>query len=447
MDFIYVLSGLLIGSLVAFLILHFYSKSKYSLSAEEVKILESQKNELEVSIKLSEGRIVNIQEESGKLREELILEREKSGKYGNLLAARTEELKNLNQKLEDQKKDIESLQEKFQIQFKNLANEILEEKTKKFTEQNKTNLFDILNPLKEKIGEFEKKVEQTNKESIERNSALKEQISGLKELNLKITKEAENLTKALKGESKTQGNWGEFILESILEKSGLVKGEQYEVQVSITSEEGKRLQPDVVIKLPEQKNIIIDSKVSLTAYEKYINSDDEQERAMEIKNHLLSIRSHIKGLGEKNYQTIYEIGSLDFVLLFMPIEPAFSLAVQNDPDLFSNAYDKNIVIVSPSTLIATLRTIASIWRQENQNRNALEIARQGGQLYDKFKAFTDDLIKVGENINTTKKTYELAMNKLSDGKDNLIRKTERIKELGAKATKTLDQRLIERAND
>lgn len=447
MDIVYLLSGLLIGSLVAFLILQFYSKSKYSLSADEVKILESQKNDLGISIKLTEGRIVNIQEESAKLREELIDEREKAGKFSNLLATRTEELKNLNQKLENQKKDIESLQEKFQIQFKNLANEILEEKTKKFTDQNKTNLFDILNPLKEKIGEFEKKVEQTNKESIERNSALKEQISGLKELNLKITKEAENLTKALKGESKTQGNWGEFILESILEKSGLIKGEQYEVQVSITSEEGKRFQPDVVIKLPEQKNIIIDSKVSLTAYEKYINSDDEQERAMEIKNHLLSIRSHIKGLGEKNYQTIYEIGSLDFVLLFMPIEPAFSLAVQNDPDLFNNAYDKNIVIVSPTTLIATLRTIASIWRQENQNRNALEIARQGGQLYDKFKAFTDDLIKVGENLNTTKKTYDLAMNKLSDGKDNLIRKTERIKELGAKATKTIDQRLVERAND
>lgn len=447
MDFIYLFSGLLTGGLASFLILYFYYKSKYSLSAVEVKILERHKNNLEVSIKLAEGKLINIQDESANLREELIIERDKSGKFSNMLAARTEELKNLNQKLEDQKKDIESLQEKFQIQFKNLANEILDEKTKKFTDQNKTNLFDILNPLKEKIGEFEKKVEQTNKESIERNSALKEQISGLRELNIKITKEAENLTKALKGESKTQGNWGEFILETILEKSGLVKGEQYEVQVSMTGEEGKRLQPDVVINLPEQKHIIIDSKVSLTAYEKYINCDDDQERAVEIKNHLLSIRTHIKGLGDKNYQTIYEIGSLDFVLLFMPIEPAFILAVQNDPDLFSNAYDKNIVIVSPSTLIATLRTIASIWRQENQNRNALEIARQGGQLYDKFKAFTDDLIKVGENINTTKKSYEQAMNKLSDGKDNLIRKTERIKELGAKATKTLDQRLVERAND
>ena len=342
---------------------------------------------------------------------------------------------------------MESLQDKFQIQFKNLANEILEEKTKKFTDQNKINLSEILNPLKEKITEFEKKVESTNKESIERNSALKEQISGLKELNLQITKEAENLTKALKGESKTQGNWGEFILESILEKSGLTKGEQYDVQVSVTNQDGKRLQPDVIIKLPEQKNIIIDSKVSLNAYEKYVNSDEGRDKEIQLKNHLISIRTHIKGLSEKNYQTMYEIGSLDFVLLFMPIEPAFSLAVQHDAELFNDAYDKNIVIVSPSTLIATLRTIASIWRQENQNRNAQEIARQGGQLYDKFVSFAEDLIKVGKNLNTTTESYQEAMKKLSDGKDNLIRKTERIKELGAKTSKNIDQRLLDRAND
>lgn len=447
MESIYLVSGLLGGGAIVWLIFYFYTKSKNPLSLEEIEGLQQQNQELEVSQKVANGKIEGQDEEISLLRGELTGERGKSQNFSNLLATRTEELKNLNEKLDSQKKDIEELQEKFQIQFKNLANEILDEKTKKFTDQNKTNLFDILNPLKEKISEFEKKVEQTNKESIERNSSLKEQISGLKELNKQITKEAENLTKALKGDSKTQGNWGEFILESILEKSGLVKGEQYEVQVSITSEEGKRLQPDVIVKLPEQKNIIIDSKVSLTAYEKYINSDDDREKELETKNHLLSIRTHIKGLSDKNYQGIYEIGSLDFVLLFMPIEPAFSLAVQNDAELFNDAYDKNIVIVSPSTLIATLRTIASIWRQENQNKNALEIARQGGQLYDKFKSFTDDLVKVGENLDTTKKTYELAMNKLSDGKDNLIRKTERLKELGAKTTKIVDQRLLDRAND
>ena len=447
MDIMYLIAGVILGGVGAWLIFHFYTKSKYPYSKEETERLQEHNQELEIKLKVAEGKLSNYEEELGVLRDDIVEERGKVHNFSNLLATRTEELKNLNEKLDSQKKDVEALQEKFQIQFKNLANEILEEKTKKFTDQNKTNLFDILNPLKEKIVEFEKKVEQTNKESIERNSALKEQISGLKELNLQITKEAENLTKALKGESKTQGNWGEFILESILEKSGLVKGEQYYVQVSITNEEGKRLQPDVIIKLPEQKNIIIDSKVSLTAYEKYINSDDDREGELEIKNHLLSIRTHIKGLSEKNYQSIYEIGSLDFVLLFMPIEPAFSLAVQNDPELFNDAYDKNIVIVSPTTLIATLRTISSIWRQENQNRNALEIARQGGQLYDKFKSFTDDLIKVGDNLNTTKKTYELAMNKLSEGKDNLIRKTERLKELGAKSTKLIDQRLVDRAND
>ena len=447
MNLLYLFIGLLSGGIVTWLIFYFYIKSKNPLSADEIKELEIRSNDLEITIKLTEGKLQNIQEESVQLKDELSQEREKSGRTSIMLATRSEELKNMGQKLEDQKKDLESLQEKFQIQFKNLANEILEEKTRKFTDQNKINLSEILNPLKDKISEFEKKVEQTNKESIERNSALKEQISGLKELNQQITKEAENLTKALKGESKTQGNWGEYILETILEKSGLTKGEQYEVQVSVTNQDGKRLQPDVIIRLPEQKNIIIDSKVSLTAYEKYVNAEDAREKDIEIRNHLLSIRSHIKGLSEKSYQSMYEMGSLDFVLLFMPIEPAFSLAVQHDAELFNDAYDKNIVIVSPSTLIATLRTIASIWRQENQNRNALEIAQQGGQLYDKFKAFTDDLIKVGENLHTTKNNYDLAMNKLSAGKGNLVSRADKLRELGAKATKSIDSRLLDRAND
>ena len=447
MDIIYLLAGFLVGGIIAWVLFFLYSKSKHPFSRDEIESIQQQKQELEVKLQVAGGKIEGQDDEIEVLRTELTSEREKSQTFSNLLAGRNEELKNLNEKLETQKEDIEKLQEKFQIEFKNLANEILEEKTKKFTDQNKINLSDILNPLKEKINEFEKKVEQTNKESIERNSALKEQISGLKELNQQITKEAENLTKALKGESKSQGNWGEFILESILEKSGLIKGDQYEVQVSKTNDDGKRLQPDVIVKLPEQKNIIIDSKVSLTAYEKYSSADDDRARELEVKSHLISIRKHIKDLSEKNYQNIYEIGSLDFVLLFMPIEPAFGLAVQNDPELFNDAYEKNIVIVSPSTLIATLRTIASIWRQENQNRNALEIARQGGQLYDKFVSFAEDLIKVGENLNTTKKNYDQAMNKLSTGKGNLVQRTDKLKELGAKATKTMDGRLLDRAND
>jgi DNA recombination protein RmuC len=447
MDIINLLVGFLLGGIIAWVVYHLYSKTRYPLSRDEVENIQKLSQDLEVKLQVATGKMEGQEEEIALLRTELSSERNKSQDHVSQLAGRNEELKNLREKLENQKEDIEKLQEKFQIQFKNLANEILDEKTKKFTDQNKLNLSDILNPLKEKITDFEKKVEQTNKESIARNSALKEQISGLKELNQQITKEAENLTKALKGESKSQGNWGEFILESILEKSGLTKGDQYEVQVSRTSEDGRRLQPDVIVKLPEQKHIIIDSKVSLTAYEKYASADDDKTREAEIKNHLLSIRTHIKGLSEKSYQTIYEIGSLDFVLLFMPIEPAFGLAVQNDAELFNDAYEKNIVIVSPSTLIATLRTIASIWRQENQNRNAQEIARQGGQLYDKFVAFADDLIKVGENLNTTKKNYDQAMNKLSQGKGNLVNRTNKLRELGAKATKPLDSRLLDRANE
>ena len=447
MDYTFLFIGIVIGAIVVWLVLYFYNKSRYPLDANGIAQIQERIHELEIQSNVAAEKLIIAQNESKTLRDELVIEREKSEKMNALVAARSQEVKGLQEKLESQKEEIMSMHEKLQVQFKNLANEILDEKTKKFTDQNKVNLADILNPLKEKIIDFEKKVEAVNKENIERNSALKEQITGLKELNLQITKEAENLTKALKGESKTQGNWGEFILESILEKSGLVKGEQYEVQVSMSNNDGKRYQPDVIIRLPEQKNIIIDSKVSLTAYEKYVSADTDSEKSSELKNHLVSIRTHIKGLGEKNYQSLYQVGNLDFVLLFMPIEPAFSLAVQNDPELFSDAYEKNIVIVSPSTLIATLRTIASIWRQENQNRNAQEIARQGGLLYDKFKAFADDLIKVGINLKQTKSTYDEAMSKLSEGKDNLIRKTERLRELGAKATKTMDQRLLDRATD
>jgi DNA recombination protein RmuC len=447
MDLVSILTGLIIGALATGLIYYFYNKATNPLSVDEQKEILQTQRDLEVRLKVSDEKLLSLDNELDLIKKELIAERAKSEKNSNLLSAKNQELTNMQEKLNDQKKEIEEIHQKLQIQFKNLANDILDEKTKKFTEQNKVSLSDILNPLRERIMEFEKKVELTNKESIARNSALKEQILGLRELNLQITKEAENLTKALKGETKTQGNWGEFVLESILEKSGLIKGEQYEVQVSRTTEDGKRLQPDVIVNLPEDKHIIIDSKVSLTAYEKYASSDNEVDKELHIKNHLLSIRTHLKGLSEKNYQSLYEIGSLDFVLLFMPIESAFGLAVQNDPGLFTDAYEKNIVIVSPSTLIATLRTIASIWRQENQNRNALEIARQGGQLYDKFVAFSEDLIKVGKNLSTTTGSYQDAMKKLSEGKDNLVRKTERIRELGAKTTKNMDQRLLDRAED
>ena len=305
---------------------------------------------------------------------------------------------------------------------------------------------ELLNPLREKLGEFEKKVEESNKENVRMNSSLGEQLKNLKELNQQITKEAENLTRALKGDTKAQGNWGEYILESILERSGLVKGQEFIVQESTTTE-GGRLRPDVVIKLPDNKNIVIDSKVSLVAYEQAINAETEEERSLNLKMHVQSIKNHIKQLSAKDYQKLYGVEGLDFVLMFIPIEPAFSTALQAESDLFNQAYEKQIVLVSPSTLLATLRTVANIWRYEYQNRNVLEIAKQAGDMYDKFVNFSEDLIKLGQQMDTSKKTYSDAMNKLVDGNGNLVRRAEKLKSLGAKTSKQMNDKLLDRSDD
>ncbi|MBL3657077.1 DNA recombination protein RmuC [Fulvivirga sediminis] len=432
MEIIWLLVGLIIGGVAAW----FIAKYKFSGLALEASTEK----------KIADEKIINLQQESIRVKRELAEERSKVIGLNNNLSTTEANYINLQEKLRDQKRELEKLQQHFTIQFKNLANEIFEEKSQKFTDQNKMNLGELLNPLKERISEFEKKVERNSKESLEQSSALREQIRGLRELNQQMTKEAENLTRALKGDSKTQGAWGEFILESILEKSGLEKGREYFVQESFTNEEGRRLQPDVIVKLPDNKNIIIDSKVSLVAYERYV-SGEEADRMINLKAHLLSMRNHIKGLDLKKYQQLHGVQGLDFILMFIPIEPAFSIAVQGDAQLFNEAYDKNIVIVSPSTLMATLRTIANIWKNEYQSQNALEIARQGGNLYDKFVAFTEDLKKVGNSLRMTQNAYTDAMKKLHDGKDNLVRKSERLRELGAKASKTIDQKLIDRADN
>jgi DNA recombination protein RmuC len=394
--------------------------------------------------KVAEEREISLKSHVEELRVNLDIERKSNAELTRSLSATEADYRNLQEKLTEQKQEVEALQEKFSLEFKHLANEIFEEKSKKFTDQNKVNLGEILHPLKEKIVEFERKIEETNKQSIAQNSSLKEQLLHLKELNQQITKEASNLTRALKGDNKAQGNWGEFILESILEKSGLRKGEEYLVQESLTNEEGRRYQPDVVVKLPDQKHLIIDSKVSLLAYEQYASAEAESERSHYLKQHVQSLRVHLKSLSEKNYQTLYQIGSLDFVLLFVPIEPAFSAAIQHDGQLFTDAYDRNIVVVSPTTLIATLRTIASIWKNEFQNRNAQEIARQAGAMYDKFTAFTEDLRKVGKSLENTQTSYLEAMNKLTEGKGNLITRVEKLKELGVKTSKSLDPHWIQK---
>ena len=356
------------------------------------------------------------------------------------------DFENLWQRNKEQKEEVEKLQEKFTKEFENLANKILDEKSSKFTEQNKENMKNILSPLQDKIQLFEKKVEDTHKESINHHATLRQQIINLSELNAQMSKETLNLTKALKGDSKMQGNWGELILERVLEKSGLEKDREYFVQQSHTNGEGNRVFPDVVINLPDGKKMIVDSKVSLTAYEKFINEEDDSLKIGFLKEHVNSIKRHVEQLGDKNYQDLYQIESPDFVLLFIPMEPAFALALNEDTTLYNKAFEKNIVIVTPSTLLATLRTIDSMWTNQKQQENAFEIARQAGALYDKFEGFVADLIKVGKKIDESKVEYQGAMNKLVDGKGNLITSVEKLKKMGAKAKKALPENILNRAN-
>ena len=362
------------------------------------------------------------------------------------LTKKETDFENLWERNKEQKQEVEQLQEKFTKEFENLANKILEEKTNKFTEQNKENLKNILSPLQDKIQLFEKKVEDTHKESIDYHAALRQQIIGLREMNEQMSKETLNLTKALKGDSKMQGNWGELILERVLEKSGLEKDREYFVQQSFITEDGNRVFPDVIINLPDGKKMIVDSKVTLTAYERFINEDDDVIKSQHLKEHVVSINRHVEQLGNKNYQDLYQMESPDFVLLFIPIESAFAIALNEDTSLYNKAFEKNIVIVTPSTLLATLRTIDSMWANQKQQENALEIARQAGALYDKFEGFVSDLVKIGKKMDEAKIEYQGAMNKLVDGKGNLITSVEKLKKMGAKAKKALPENIINRAN-
>lgn len=351
---------------------------------------------------------------------------------------------NLTQKNEEQKVEVKALQERFAIEFENLANKILDEKSKKFTDQNKNNLDAILKPLQDKIQSFEKRVEDTNKEDIHRTADLRQQILGLKALNEQMSKETTNLTKALKGDSKMQGNWGEVVLERVLERSGLQKDSEYMVQQSFTDINGRRQMPDVIINLPGNKKIIIDSKVSLVAYERYVNSPEDEDKNLHLKSHLTSIKQRVNELGEKNYHQIYPMESPDFVLLFIPIESAFAVASIHQPSLYADAFERNIIIVTPTTMLAVLKTIDTMWRNENQKANAIEIAQQAGRLYDSFVNLTDELIKVGKQLGTVQNSYDNAMKKLT-GKGNLITRVEKLKTLGANTNKHQDQKLLKQA--
>ena len=421
-----------IGAFIGLKFSQLKSNSERSTLEERQLQLNNAINDLKQNIEKTESEREEIRREKDFLNTEL--------------SRRNTEFENLQQQNLKRDEKLDKQQEQLRKDFELMASKILEEKSEKFTNQNKENIKNILNPLEEKIKTFEKKVEDSQKESISMHSALKEQLLGLKNLNQQMAKEATNLTKALKGDSKTQGNWGELVLERVLEKSGLEKDREYFVQQNFQREDGSRVMPDVVLHLPDSKKMIIDSKVSLTDYERMVNTEDE-ERTLYLKSHVNSIKKHVDQLSAKNYQDLYDIESPDFVLMFIPIEPAFAVAINEDNTLYNKAFEQNIVIVTPSTLLATLRTIDSMWNNEKQQQNAIEIARQAGALYDKFEGLVTDLTSVGKKIDAAKNDYSSAMNKLVEGKGNLISRVENIKKMGAKAKKSLPENIIKRAEE
>jgi len=447
---------LIVSVLILVIAVYFFLKKPAiadGISAEDVARLKGESDQLKIAVARGEERVSGLISERDKadkllqderirydasvstLNQELLTEK-------NRMAKAEESFKAQRERLMEQEKTIQEIQQKFQLEFQNVANKLLDEKSQKFVETNRANLDILLNPLKENIKAFEEKVDKVyNMEAAERNT-LKGVITQLMELNQLISNEAQNLTKALKGDNKKQGNWGEVILERVLERSGLVKDQEYRIQTSFTGNDGNRLQPDVIIDLPDEKHLVIDSKVSLIAYERLVNCETEEERKLFSKGHVESIRSHVNGLSAKNYHDLHQINSPDFVLLFIPIESSFSFAVQLDAELFSDAWDKRVVIVSPSTLLATLRTIASIWKQERQNRNVLEIARLSGAMYDKFVGFVGDMEGIGKNIKQSQSAYDNAISKLTEGNGNLTKTAEKIKSLGAKANKQIDQKYL-----
>lgn len=438
MDILFLLIGLVLGFGIAFL----FFKGKQNV-VPDTSVLDSKIIGLEKDLSFAEKEKNRILSEKELLNKELMSIREELNASNITIAKAREAFKSQEEKFTTLKSELENVHKKYTTEFENIANRILDEKSQKFTEQNKTNMDVILNPLKDNIKRFEEQVQKAYKSESDERITLKTEIKNLVDLNKQISEEANNLTKALKGENKTQGNWGELILEKVLERSGLVKDQEYRLQYSTSNDDGKRIQPDAVIMLPDNKHIIVDAKVSLIAYEAFVNSVSDDERSVLIKDHLLSVRTHVKSLSEKNYPTSADFNTPDFVLLFIPIESSFSVAVQADQELFNFAWDKKIVIVSPSTLLATLRTIASVWKQERQTKNAIEIAKQSGALYDKFVGFIEDMDKIGKSIDASRTAYDGAINKLHKGSGNLVKRAQEIEKLGAKTTKQIASKFIE----
>jgi DNA recombination protein RmuC len=420
--------GLIIGALVIKL-----TTSKNTSSAEK-SIVSAQS-----TIKHLEENILELkqQQEDLKLSKNAAFEINKGLEIE--LATLRSKYTSLEEKLIEQKENLNELQTSFKQEFKVLANDALKEQSKDFKEKNEN----MLQPFREQIKAFQDTVSEQIKQNVERSASFKEQIQGLKDMNIKISQEAQNLTKALKGDNKQQGNWGELILEKVLESSDLVKGQEYDTQVNDNNDDDKRIQPDVVVFLPDEKHIIIDSKVSLTAYDKYVNAENSEDQEAALKEHLSSFKAHIKGLSEKKYQSAQRLNSPDFILMFIPIESSFGIAIREDISLFNYAWDRKIVMVSPSTLLATLKTVASIWKQEKQNKNVLLIAEESGKLYDKFVGFLEDLDSIETNFKRVHNQLDEAKKKLSTGRGNIIGKVEKLRELGAKTNKQINTKYLD----
>ena len=352
---------------------------------------------------------------------------------------------NQTQALREKQALLESAEKRLTNEFEQLANRIFEQKSETFREASQSSLENLLKPFREQINGFQQQVSRKSESDIQHQTLLKKELDDLKSLNLRMSEEALNLTKALKGESKTQGNWGEVVLQRLLDQAGLAEGREYDIQVALKDEKGSRYQPDVVIHLPQEKDIVIDSKVSLTAYERYSSSEDDIQTQLALKEHISSLRQHIKDLGNKNYQNLMGIKTLDYVLMFVPIETAFLVAIQQEPELIKLALDRNIMIVSPTNLLVALRTIHNIWRVEQQNQNAQEIANRAGKLYDKFVGFVDDLSRAEVALTKAGKEFEAAKGKLCEGPGNLVRQTTMLVEMGANSTKQLEKGLVESA--
>lgn len=440
---LFLIVGLVVGFFVAFILFKKQMEKQTADFAEKEKQALAQITDLDKQKSIIEVTQKQLLEEYNKIETLLKAERETNGFQSSKLAVFETENKNLLEKLQTQKTEIEELQKRLTIEFENIANKILKERSNEFSLSNEKNIGDILNPLKEKIASFEKKVEDAYDKEFRDKVSLREEVKKLAELNTRVSEDANNLTKALKGDVKKQGNWGEVVLERVLERSGLSLGQEYEREEVIEGGDGNVQRPDVIIHLPENKHIIIDSKVSLVAYESFVNAQTDVERETYMKDHITSLRSHVRLLSEKKYQTSPDLNTPDFVLMFLPIEASFSVAVQADGDLFSYAWEKKIVIVSPTTLLATLRTISSIWKQESQTKNAREIARLSGALYDKLVGFVGDLSKIKENIDKAGVSYDEAMKKMQTGNGNVFRIAEKIKSFGANTNKSLPENLTD----